>query len=77
MRTFRGTVVALLLLWGAVVVTSEPEQLWDCDLQLQELLLGATLRTVRHSTVFGHFSVVSHPRARFTGVEMPSLSAGC
>ena len=67
MRTFWGTVAALSLLWGTVVVTSEPEQLWDGDLQLQELLLGATLRAVLHSTVSEHFTVVHSAVCSFHG----------
>ena len=67
MRTFGGDVAALFLLWGTIVVTSEPEQLWDGDLQLQELLLGATLRAIQHSTVSEHFTVVHSPVCSFHG----------
>ena len=67
MRTFWGTVAALSLLWGTVVVTSEPEQLWDGDLQLQELLLGAASRAVQYSTICECFSVVQSPVCSFHG----------
>ena len=67
MRTFGGTFAALILLWGTIVVTSAPEQLWDGDLQLQELLLGAASHAVQYSTICECFSVVQSPVCSFHG----------
>ncbi len=69
MSTFGGTFAALILLWGTIVVTSEPEQLWDGDLQLQELILGAASRAVhvQYSTICECFSVVQSLVCSFYG----------